>query len=63
MPKCLFCDEELIEDDSRNTSLDEECGMTAAFHKEGHCPNCEKEYEWDVCYDLENPYITDLGEV
>ena len=63
MPKCLNCNVELIEDDTYNSSIDENFAMTASFNKIGHCPKCEKEYQWDVCYDLENPLVQHLGEV
>ena len=63
MVKCPMCNVELIEDDTYNSSIDENFGMTASFNKVGHCPKCEKEYQWSVCYDLENPLVQDLSEV
>ena len=61
MPECKKCNVELIEDDSRN-SVDDVC-MIATFHKIGHCPNCDTQYHWTICYDLENPLAQHLSEV
>lgn len=61
MPKCKKCNVELIEDDSRS-SVDDVC-MITAFHKIGHCPNCDTQYHWTICYDLENPLLQHLSEV
>lgn len=64
MAECPICDAELIEDETFDqVSIDEKFSMTATFNKVGHCPNCDKEYQWDVCYDLENPLIIGLSEV
>ena len=63
MAKCPICNVELIEDDTYDQSIDESFGMTATFNKIGHCPKCEKEYQWDICYDLENPLVIGLSEV
>ena len=63
MAKCPICNIELIEDDTYNSSINEHFGTTATFNKIGHCPECEREYQWDVCYDLENPLVQHLSEV
>lgn len=62
MPKCKKCNISLIEDDSRS-SVDENVGMTATFHKIGHCPNCDAQYHWTICYDLENPLLLQMDEI
>ena len=61
--KCPHCNIELVEDDTYRQSIDENCGMVATFYKMGHCPECDRQYQWEVCYDLENPLINGLGEV
>ena len=51
-PKCPHCSEELEEDDCYDTTTDfTEDGLVAIVqHCVGHCPACEKEFQWEEVY-------------
>ena len=59
-PLCPHCKVELELDDTYDMDYDEE-GIT--LRQVGHCPNCDKEYQWErsaTCVQWAN---TDLREV
>jgi hypothetical protein len=59
-PLCPHCNTEIELDDTCDMDYDEE-GITLC--QVGHCPNCDKEYQWErsaACIRWEN---ADLREV
>lgn len=44
---CPHCGEELIQDECYDTTFE---GEYIANYITGHCPNCEKEFQWVEVY-------------
>lgn len=60
MAKCLICGIELEVDDTYDMEYDEE-GII--IRQVGHCPNCDKEYQWERSAACVRWTDTDLREV
>ena len=63
MAKCPICDVDLEVDDTYDTHYDTDFNMTLILNQIGHCPNCDRNYQWDECYDLTNALVEGLSEV
>lgn len=61
--KCPKCNIELENIETYRISIDDNFNCIATIYKAGECPECNKKYLWDICYDLENPLISDLEEL
>ncbi len=53
--RCPYCKEELIEDDTYDTTTDRtNDGRFAVVHKiVGHCEACNKDFQWEEVYPFE----------
>lgn len=60
--KCPDCNIELENVETCRTTVDDNIGCTVTIYKTGECPECDKKYKWSICYDLENPLVSDLEE-
>ena len=63
MAKCLICDVDLEVDDTYDMHYDTDFNMTLTLNQIGHCPKCDRNYQWDECYDLTNALVEGLSEV
>lgn len=63
MAKCPICNVDLEVDDVYDTHYDADYNMTFILNQVGHCPKCDRNYQWDECYDLRNKSIESLSEV
>ena len=60
IPKCPHCSIELELDDTYDMEYDNE-GMI--LHQIGHCPKCERDYQWDESAKFKEWSISGLGLV
>ena len=63
MAKCPICDVDLEVDDTYDTHYDTDFNMILTLNQIGHCPKCDRSYQWDECYDLTNELVEGLSEV
>ena len=55
--KCPHCGEELVDDDCFDTA---DHGDTYVKYLAGHCPQCDKEFQWKEIFDFAG--VTDIEE-
>lgn len=63
MAKCPICDVKLEVDDTCDIYFDADFEMTMTLTKVGHCPKCDRNYQWEEYYDLTNKLIEGLNEI
>lgn len=56
--KCPYCKEELEINESYDLSIE---GDYVSSRVAGHCPNCDKEYQWEEIYKYS--HFSNLEEV
>lgn len=62
MAKCPICDVNIEIDDTIDIDYDVEFNKTFTLNRVGHCPRCNRNYQWEECYDLTNKLIECLNE-
>ena len=56
--ECPYCKEELEIDESYDLSIEDDYVSNRVA---GHCPNCDKEYQWEEIYNYS--YFSNLEEI